>query len=119
MKNGTDDRRLTIEAGQRPYKTPNKRIIHRSPTGQFRKTRPSDLGIGGICPECRHLLLHHYDGDLHERPCDPRTFVYRCFTCEPLTEAEQALKDEIEAAKPKPRGLAEMIIAANDVNNKD
>lgn len=98
----------------RPYKARNKRIIHRDPSGRFRKTTPLDFGIGGTCSKCHHFLVHHYDGDERERPCDPRKFIYRCFTCNPLTEAEQALKAKIEASKPKPRGLATMIIEAAD-----
>jgi len=91
------------------YKARNKRIIPRTGGGKFRKTTPTDFGIGGTCPKCRHFLLRHYDGDERDRPLDPRRFVYRCFTCNPLTEAEQALKAEIEASKPKPRGLAAML----------
>lgn len=61
----------------------------------------SDLGIGGVCENCNHLLLRHYDGDPREAFPDPRKFRNRCFTCEPLTEVEQALAAEIEAAQPK------------------
>lgn len=96
----------------KPYKARNKRLIHRNTRGQFRKTKLQDLGMGGFCPECNHFLIHHYDGDDRDRPCDPAKFRYRCFRCEPLTVNELALKAEIEASKAKPRGLASMIIEA-------
>ncbi len=78
----------------------NKRPHVRDGGGRFRKVTPADLGIGGVCPQCRHLLLRHVDGDKRDRPIDPRRIRYRCFTCEPLTEAELALAAEIEASKP-------------------
>lgn len=87
------------------YRYPNKRIGKRGAGGRFAKVNAADFGIGGTCPNCNHFLIQHYDGDERERPCDPRKFRYRCFTCEPLTEAEQALKAEIEASKPKSTGL--------------
>lgn len=93
----------------RSYKAPNKRIIPRSSGGQFRKTTALDFGIGGICQNCNHFLLRHYDGDTRAEFLDPRKWVYRCFTCNPLTEAEQTLKAEIEASKPKPRGLGDVL----------
>ncbi len=91
------------------YKAPNKRIIPRGAGGRFRKSTAADFGVGGTCPECRHFLIHHYDGDERTRPLDPRRFVYRCFTCQPLTEVEQLLKAEVEAGKPKARGLAAIL----------
>lgn len=87
----------------------NKRIGKRGPGGRFAKFTASDFGIGGTCPECNHFLINHYDGDERERPCDPRKFRYRCFTCEPLTNEEQALKAEIEASKTTPRGIVGML----------
>lgn len=42
-----------------------------------------DIGVGGVCPTCQHLLLRHYDGDETQRPLDPAKWRYRCFTCEP------------------------------------
>lgn len=87
----------------------NKRIGKRGSGGRFAKVTAADLGIGGTCPNCDHFLIWHYDGDERERPLDPRLFRYRCFTCEPLTDEEQALKAEIEASKPKPRGLSGML----------
>ena len=66
----------------------NGRMILRGAGGRFRRERMQDLGIGGVCKKCLHFLMQHYDGD----PCpDPRKFRLRCFTCEPMTEAEQAL----------------------------
>lgn len=91
------------------YKAPNKRIISRGGNGRFRKTSMQDFGIGGTCPECRHLLIQHYDGDPRDEFPNPRNFRYRCFTCEPLTDAEIKLKAEIEAAKPKTKSLFEIL----------
>jgi len=68
----------------------NKRMMIRTSGGQFRKATGEDFGIGGTCPVCRHFLLRHYDGDPKAPYIDPRLFRYRCFTCEPMTEAEQA-----------------------------
>jgi hypothetical protein len=78
----------------------NKRMMLRTGGGQFRKAVPADVGIGGVCPVCRHFLLQHYDGDDTQHP-DPRLFRYRCFTCEPLTEAEQKTRQEKLAQEPK------------------
>jgi hypothetical protein len=91
------------------YKATNKRIIPRGGGGRFRKVVMQDFGIGGTCPNCRHLLLQHYDGDERERPTDPRLFRYRCFTCEPRTEQELQLVAEIEAEKPRRRTLGQML----------
>lgn len=91
------------------YKATNKRIIPRGGNGRFRKTTMQDFGIGGACPECRHLLIQHYDGDPRTEFPDPRKFRYRCFTCEPLTEDELKLKAEIEAAKPKTKSLFDIL----------
>lgn len=60
----------------------NKRMLFRS-GGRFRKAQAADLGIGGVCPNCNHLLLRHYDGDETKYPLDPAKWRYRCFTCEP------------------------------------
>lgn len=87
----------------------NKRILHRTSGGQFRKAHPSDIGIMGVCPNCQHFLLRHYDGDLREAFPDPRKFVWRCFTCQPETEAELALKAEIDASHPKQPSIIQMI----------
>lgn len=91
----------------------NKRIHMRTSGGQFRKATMQDFGIGGVCPApgCRHFLLRHYDGDPREL-IDPRKFEYRCFTCKPLTQAEQDLQAEIEASKPKPKSIIDIIMAA-------
>lgn len=64
----------------------NKRMLFRN-GGQFRRARPSDLGIMGVCPNCGHFLMRHYDGDKHDPFPDPRKFRNRCFTCEPVSEA--------------------------------
>jgi ssDNA-binding Zn-finger/Zn-ribbon topoisomerase 1 len=64
----------------RPYKASNKTIIQRSSSGQFRKTTMEDLGIGGTCPECRHLLFWTYFGKNPQMP-DPRETGYECPHC--------------------------------------
>jgi hypothetical protein len=62
--------------------------------------------------------LRHYAGDSRERPLDPFLWQYRCFTCNPLTEAEQRLQDEIAAAQPT-GGFVAMIEAAVEKLNLD
>lgn len=81
--------------------------------GQFRKATVQDMGTGGTCPTCGHFLLRHYDGDPRDEFPDPRKFQYRCFTCEPETEAEKALKAEIEAAQ-KPASILDFIRKASE-----
>jgi hypothetical protein len=90
------------------YKAPNKRIIMRSSNGRFRKTRQQDFGVGGVC-HCGHLLQRHYEGDERDEFLDPSKLIYRCFTCEPLTEAEENLEAEIEASKPKKRTIEDAL----------
>ena len=91
------------------YKASNKRIIPRGGNGRFRKTTMEDFGIGGACPSCRHLLLRHYDGDENDPFPDPRLFRYRCFTCEPKTEAELERDRAIEAERPKKSPFMQML----------
>jgi hypothetical protein len=67
----------------------NKRMVVRK-GGRYARLTAEDVGIGGVCPVCRHFLLRHYDGDPKEEFIDPRLFRYRCFTCEPETEQEKA-----------------------------
>lgn len=74
----------------------NKRMMHRK-GGRFAKLTASDFGIGGACPNCRHLLIRVYDGDPNN--IDPRAFRYRCFTCEPKTEQELALEAQKSEAR--------------------
>lgn len=69
----------------------------------------SDVGIGGVCPTCNHFLLWSYDGDPRDPHPDPRQFRYRCFTCEPKTKAELKRDTEIEAARPKPIGIIDLM----------
>jgi DNA segregation ATPase FtsK/SpoIIIE-like protein len=81
----------------------NKRVLLRS-RGKFRKAVAADVGIGGVCPVCRHFLLQHYDGDPKDPYPDPRLFRYRCFTCEPLSPGRVEMPDElIEQAKEASR----------------
>ena len=87
----------------------NKRQMFRTGSGQFRKAHMNDVGIGGVCPVCSHFLLSHYDGDPGDAFPDPRKFGYRCFTCQPLTEAEQAMKSAHEARQPKPPSLLDIL----------
>jgi len=90
----------------------NKRQHVRASNGQFRKTKADDLGLRGVCPTCEHLLMRHYDGDERQRPLDPAKWVERCFTCEPYTEAEQALQAEIAASRPQPKSILDILIAS-------
>lgn len=64
----------------------NKRLLFRE-RGKFRKSRPQDFGIGGVC-ECGHLLVRVYEGKTGEPFPDPSKFRYRCFNCEPKGENE-------------------------------
>lgn len=89
-------------------KYPNKRMVVRSSNGQFKKLTFADVGIG-VCEKCQHLMVRHYDGRPDDPHPDPRLFKMRCFNCTPLTDEERAVLDEIEAKKPKSRGLAGMI----------
>lgn len=86
----------------------NNRLHMRTGGGQFRKATMQDIGIGGVCPVCSHFLIQHYNGDPRDAFPDPRKFVYRCFTCQPLTDEEQALQAEIEAEKPKPVSIMDI-----------
>ena len=85
----------------------NKRLVIRK-GGQYAKLTPTDVGIGGVC-ECGHLKFHTYSGDPRDEFPDPRNFRYRCFTCEPKTDAEFALEAQIEATKPKQKGIYEWL----------
>ncbi len=96
---------------------PNKRSRFRTAGGQFRKATGEDFGIGGVC-QCGHFLLRHYNGDPRNPHPDPRAFRYRCFTCEPETQAELALKAEIAASKPKPVGILDMLRAVDSGGNQ-
>jgi hypothetical protein len=91
----------------------NKRMMIRSGNGQFRKAIMQDVGIGGTCEACNHFLLRHYDGDPRDTSPDPRKFRFRCFTCEPLTDAEKSLAAEIEEAKPKLTSILDILKTAS------
>ena len=82
--------------------------------GIFRKATAQDAAIGGTCPKCKHFLIRQYDGDPRDQFPDPRKFRYRCFTCEPETESEKALKAEIEAAQPKPVSILDIFRKASE-----
>ena len=90
----------------------NKRLHMRTSGGKFRKATMQDIGICGVCPVCNHFLIQHYNGDPRDAFPDPRQFVYRCFTCQPLTAEEQALQEKIEAEKPKPIGIMQFFESA-------
>lgn len=60
----------------------NKRLLFRD-GGRFRKAQASDVGIGGVCPTCSHILIRVYDGDTSDTFQSPALFRNRCFTCEP------------------------------------
>ena len=64
------------------YRYPNKRVVKRV-GGRFARITAEDVGIGGVCPTCSHLLLRVYDGPKDDPHPDPRQFRYRCYTCEP------------------------------------
>jgi len=96
----------------RAHKAPNGRVIQRGSGGRFRRTTPADLGIGGVCSTCGQLLLRYYAGDSRERPLNPQKWGYRCFTCNPLTEAEQRLQEDIAAAGKPTGGFTAMLEAA-------
>jgi hypothetical protein len=76
----------------------NKRALHRK-GGRFYKPTAADFGIGGACPTCGHILIRVYEGDPNN--IDPRAFRYRCFTCEPETDAEKQTREAKGAAEPK------------------
>ena len=64
------------------YRYPNSRVVKRV-RGRFAEITMQDVGVGGVCPVCRHFLLRFYDGDPNDQNPDPRRFRYRCFNCEP------------------------------------
>ncbi len=61
----------------------NKRMLFRGHGGKFRKAKMEDVGIGGVCPKCGHLLLWSYDGDPNDASPTPERFGYRCTNCPP------------------------------------
>jgi len=78
----------------------NKRALHRQ-GGRFYKPTAADFGIGGFCKIHHRMLLRVYDGDPTIGTPDPRLFRYRCFACEPETDAEKQEREAKEAAEPK------------------
>ncbi len=80
----------------------NKRMMFRQ-RGKFRKATPADLGIGGVCPICRSLLLRYYDGARNDPNPDPRRFRYRCFTCEPDETGSEDSRSEASQSSDKAR----------------
>jgi hypothetical protein len=79
----------------------NKRTLHRTSGGKFRKAKMSDAGLMGTCLTCHHLLVRFYDGDPNDQHPDPRRFRSRCYHCEPETETEKAARAEAEVSEPK------------------
>ena len=92
----------------------NKRLRFRTSGGRFRKAQMADVGFGGVCPTCSHLLIRHFDGDPRDANPNPRRFRFRCFTCEPETAEEQALSAEVEKSRPKPPGILDILREAGD-----
>ena len=45
----------------KPYKHPNKRIVHRTSSGKFRKTTAADIGLG-CCEKCGNFFVPDYSG---------------------------------------------------------
>ena len=78
----------------------NKRMLHRQ-GGRFYKPTAADFGIGGFCKIHHRMLLRVYVGDPTIGTPDPRLFRYRCFACEPETDAEKQEREAKEAAEPK------------------
>lgn len=72
----------------------NRRTSFRAAGGQFRKAQAADVGIGGVCPTCGHLLIRVYDGDLVGAFVDPSKFRNRCFTCEPQAETSEPVQQQ-------------------------
>lgn len=94
----------------------NKRVMLRGTDGKFRQANMRDFGIGGVCKKCNYFLLRHYDGDPRDQNPNPKNFRYRCFNCEPETDAEKKLAAEISANKPRTRGIISFLEeAANSV----
>jgi hypothetical protein len=88
----------------------NKRMHVRGRGGQFKKAMASDFGLGGACPNCQSLMIRHYDGDPRDAFPHPAKFRFRCFTCEPKTDAELAVGAEIEASKPKQPSIIDLLM---------
>jgi hypothetical protein len=65
----------------RPYRAPNKRLIHRSGSGRFRKTTLSDIGLG-VCDKCGKVFVPNLSG-MDGPFIDPREFNARRRTCGP------------------------------------
>lgn len=86
----------------------NKRAFTRS-GGRFAKPNPASFGLAGFCESCGAIKVRHYDADPRDRFPDPRSFRDRCFNCEPKTQAEIALDEEIEASKPKQPTIADLL----------
>jgi hypothetical protein len=65
----------------RPYRAPNKRLIYRSGSGQFRKATLREIGLAE-CAQCRGLFTPAFP----DRPMlDPRDFqksMRFCPTCQ-------------------------------------
>ena len=77
----------------------------RGPGGKFRAATLADIGVDGVCPACGHLLVRVYDGAANDPHPDPRKFRGRCFTCEPMTDAEQAAQDKQDQRNAGPSML--------------
>jgi hypothetical protein len=88
----------------------NKRMHVRGRGGQFKKATPKDFGFGDACPNCHSFMIRHYDGDPRDAFPHPNNFRFRCFTCEPKTEAELAVEAEIEASKPKQPSIIDLLM---------
>jgi len=84
------------------YKMPNGTVVLRGVDGRFRRATGADFGVG-VCSNCQGLTVEFYDGDLNDRPCDPRKFRQRCYRCEPKTELRA------EQKPPKKSGFVQVL----------
>ncbi len=88
-------------------------MVGRTPTGRFKRTVLSDVGLG-VCSRCNGITRAHYYGDPRDEFIDPRNFKQRCFTCNPLTQTELELEKEIESSKPKQKTMEDILKGVAD-----
>ncbi len=86
----------------------NKRLAFRGNGGKFRKATLADVGAG-VCPTCNHITVRHYNGDPRTEFPFPNLWVYRCFNCNPRTDAEKAMQAEVDAKTPRKTTMADLI----------
>ena len=57
----------------RPYRAPNKRIIHRTGSGKFRRSTLADIGMG-CCEKCGAIFTPNYESARENGFVDPFKF---------------------------------------------